>query len=241
MSYAEIWQTLSAIDCSKHIEKKGNLSYLSWAWAWGTLMDKYPQATFKVHKERTMPDGTVECRVTVSIDDCHRMMWLPVMDNRNNSIANPTSRQISDCRMRCLVKCLALFGLAHYIYAGEDTPSQPAITEEQLSLFMDLVAKGFGMELWKYTAEIGEEATNAAFNAAPAGEKVKLKNTVRALLKAARGTIDDYVVQITEYLEKGDTGVFELTSELDEFEKKQVWSRLTDIQHRQFKQLKDVA
>ena len=25
--------------------------------------------------------------------------------------------------MRCLVKCIALFGLGHYIYAGEDLPS----------------------------------------------------------------------------------------------------------------------
>ena len=25
--------------------------------------------------------------------------------------------------MRCLVKCLAMFGLGHYIYAGEDLPS----------------------------------------------------------------------------------------------------------------------
>ena len=28
-----IWKTLSAIDCSKYVEKKGNLTYLSWAWA----------------------------------------------------------------------------------------------------------------------------------------------------------------------------------------------------------------
>ena len=25
--------------------------------------------------------------------------------------------------MRCLVKCLAMYGLGHYIYAGEDIPS----------------------------------------------------------------------------------------------------------------------
>ena len=51
-------------------------------------------------------------------------MWLPVMDNRNNSIANPSSRQVSDTKMRCLVKCFALYGLGHYIYAGEDIPSE---------------------------------------------------------------------------------------------------------------------
>tara|TARA_R110000824_G_scaffold158571_1_gene332562 strand:- start:90 stop:419 length:330 start_codon:yes stop_codon:yes gene_type:complete len=49
-------------------------------------------------------------------------MWLPVMDNRNKSIANPSSRDISDARMRCLVKAIAMHGLGAYIYAGEDLP-----------------------------------------------------------------------------------------------------------------------
>jgi len=49
-------------------------------------------------------------------------MWLPVMDYRHKAIANADSRSISDARMRCLTKCFALFGLGHYIYAGEDTP-----------------------------------------------------------------------------------------------------------------------
>jgi hypothetical protein len=50
-------------------------------------------------------------------------MWLPVMDNRNKSIVNGTTRDISDARMRCLVKCVAMFGLGIYLYAGEDLPS----------------------------------------------------------------------------------------------------------------------
>ena len=51
-------------------------------------------------------------------------MWLPVMDFRNKAISEPDARAISDSKMRCLVKCLALLGLGHYIYAGEDTPSE---------------------------------------------------------------------------------------------------------------------
>ena len=35
LTYKDVWDTLSKIDCSDHIEKKMNLSYLSWAWAWG--------------------------------------------------------------------------------------------------------------------------------------------------------------------------------------------------------------
>ena len=44
------------------------------------------------------------------------------MDYKNNANKEPTARDISDTRMRCLVKCLAMFGLGHYIYAGESIP-----------------------------------------------------------------------------------------------------------------------
>ena len=34
--------------------------------------------------------------------------------------------------MRCLTKCMAMFGLGHYIYAGEDIP-KPYTTDSELS------------------------------------------------------------------------------------------------------------
>ena len=40
------------------------------------------------------------------------------------AIPNPNSRHISDNKMRCLTKCISMFGLGHYIYAGEDLPSE---------------------------------------------------------------------------------------------------------------------
>jgi hypothetical protein len=61
------------------------------------------------------------------------------MDHRNNSIANPSSRQVSDSRMRCLVKCLAMFGLGHYIYAGEELP-RDTISDEQAKMLSAKIA-----------------------------------------------------------------------------------------------------
>ena len=135
MTNETVWKTLSCINVNNKTEKKGNLTYLSWAWAWGELMDHYPQATY-TFTEWEYPDGqsyvtkdvliygdgtcSVECEL--KIDDLVRKMWLPVMDYRNNAIENPTARQISDTKMRCLVKCMAMLGLGHYIYAGEDLP-----------------------------------------------------------------------------------------------------------------------
>ena len=117
-----VWDTLSKIDVSKHIEKKANLSYLSWSWAWATLMEHYPESDYEFHPLEIGEDGTVTVSCTVRVLQTSRMMWLPVMDNRNNSIKNPDSRKISDAKMRCLVKCIAMHGLGLYIYAGEDLP-----------------------------------------------------------------------------------------------------------------------
>lgn len=132
--HKKVWSVLSKIDCSDQIEKKGNLKYLSWAWAWGIAMEHFPDTSFEVkyfadpsHETKQYPfevhpDGTVTVWMEIAINGIRRTMWLPVMDNRNNSIKNPSSRQVSDTTMRCLVKGLALFGLGHYIYAGEDLP-----------------------------------------------------------------------------------------------------------------------
>jgi hypothetical protein len=126
-THSEIWKTLSTVNVSQHVEKKGNLSYLSWAWAWGTLMEHYPQAEFEMDSQSSVEaDGSVTVWCEVAIDDCVRKMWLPVMDNRNNAVSSPNAREISDARMRCLVKCLALFGLGFSLYAGEDLPAKPS-------------------------------------------------------------------------------------------------------------------
>ena len=142
----EIWKTLSSIDVSKHVEKRRQgtieLSYLSWANAWAYAMTHYPELTIKWHgmtdKDGVTRDVTTyedsSCSVccSITIGDVKREMWLPVMDYRNNAIVGtvgadgrptgPDARQISDAKMRCLVKCLASLGLGHYLYSGEDVP-----------------------------------------------------------------------------------------------------------------------
>jgi hypothetical protein len=75
-----------------------------------------------MHDIQVYPGGSSMVNCSVTIGKVTRDMWLPVMDYRHKAIANADSRAISDARMRCLTKCFALFGLGHYIYAGEDTP-----------------------------------------------------------------------------------------------------------------------
>ena len=130
LTYKDVWNTLSKIDVSDKVEKKMNLSYLSWAWAWGTMMDNYPDAQYNFYENQetgvpyvTLPDGTAEVRCRVTIGNLAREMWLPVMDFKNNAVANPSAREVSDTKMRCLVKTLGMWGLGLYIYAGQDLPS----------------------------------------------------------------------------------------------------------------------
>jgi|TARA_B100001093_G_C26796817_1_gene1001486 hypothetical protein len=118
-----VWDTLSKIDCNEHKQKVGKFDYLSWSWAWATLMEHYPQATYEFHEPRIQADGTAMVYCTVKIEEQSRFMWLPVMDYKNKAVVSPDARQINDSMMRCLVKCLAMYGLGHYIYAGEDIPS----------------------------------------------------------------------------------------------------------------------
>ena len=48
-------------------------------------------------------------------------MWLPIMDHKNNPINQPNCRQVNDAKMRCLVKCLAMFGLGLDVYGAKES------------------------------------------------------------------------------------------------------------------------
>lgn len=113
-------------------EKKGDLTYLSWAWAWAEFKKFYPQARYKIRKfgEKKLPyvyDEKTGYMVftEVEVDELKYEMWLPVMDYKNQAMKeNATMFDINKTLMRCLAKNLAMFGLGLYIYAGEDLPEQ---------------------------------------------------------------------------------------------------------------------
>ena len=139
------FEKLSAINVNDKVEKKSNLTYLSWAWAWSEAKKAYPNASYKVisdthtNKPYFYDDVLGYMVMTeVSIDGETLAMWLPVMDGANKSmlaqsytyqtrygektVDAATMFDINKTLMRCLVKNLAMFGLGIYIYAGEDLP-----------------------------------------------------------------------------------------------------------------------
>nr|WP_278764752.1 DUF1071 domain-containing protein [Limosilactobacillus mucosae] len=142
-----VFETLSAVDVSKHVEvismRKGPaLKYVSWAWAWNMVKSIYPNANrvieefpeFRFNEKtgawyatgqmldyRITPEGC-EVKVTVTIEDETYSERLYVMDMRNQPVAKPNIAQINKTQQRCLVKALAMAGLGLNLYAGEDLP-----------------------------------------------------------------------------------------------------------------------
>lgn len=145
----EIWTTLSQIDVTPYVEKKVGLTYLPWAWAWGMLMEHYPDSNFHFERHESgsevwfFPDGSCEVRCVLNVSGVTRRCWLPVMDNRNNAVKEPDARDINDTKMRCLVKTIALFGLGHYIFAGESAPASKEAKAEAEEAIEDLTVSAF--------------------------------------------------------------------------------------------------
>lgn len=113
---------LAAININEHVERKQNMSYLSWSWAVDQLMRHDPAANWQFLEPMVYPDKTmmVHCNVTAFGKTLY--MFLPVMDHRNKAIVNPDAFAINKAMMRCLVKGIAVHGLGLYIFAGEDLP-----------------------------------------------------------------------------------------------------------------------
>jgi hypothetical protein len=122
---------LAAVNVNEHIEKKNNLSYLSWAWAvdYMTRLDDAAEWEYREWDGKpylTLPDGTCMVYCTVTFCGRKRTAHLPVMDYKNKPIINPDAFSINTTMQRALVKAIALHGLGLYIYAGEDLPKDEA-------------------------------------------------------------------------------------------------------------------
>jgi hypothetical protein len=143
---------LLKLNVNEHTEKKGNLTYLSWAWAWDLALKADEQATYKVEMfgDKCYMDinGTAMVFVTVTIFGKPMTCQLPVMDFRNKAITNPDAFAVNTAIMRCMTKALSLHGLGLYIYSGEDLPEEAVakikptdgalVTEKQKSMLHDV-------------------------------------------------------------------------------------------------------
>jgi hypothetical protein len=152
---------LLKINVNNHIEKKGNLSYLSWAWAWAEVLKIDPQAKWVAHEWNDrpamfLPDGTAMVKVSVTINDDTKTCVLPVMNNRNQAIQNPDAFAVNTATMRCMAKAIAMFGLGLYIYAGEDLPER-AVPQLNAEIVASIAAATTLDDLTKLFKQLSKE------------------------------------------------------------------------------------
>lgn len=137
---------LNGINVNDKTDNKGGLTYLSWAWAWGELKKKHPDAVYTVYENdkgwNYHTDGRYAwVKTGVTVEGIEHIEYLPVMDYKNKSIPADriTAFDVNKTIQRSLTKAIARHGLGLYIYAGEDLPDEndglasdrPSVTAEQ--------------------------------------------------------------------------------------------------------------
>lgn len=189
-NYAE----LRKVNVSEFVEKKNNLSYLSWAWAVDQLLQRDPAASWEYRWHDNKPfvsiGETAMVFCTVRAFGTERTAFLPVMDYKNRPIPNPNSFEVNTAMQRALAKAISLHGLGLYIYAGEDLPPGED-----------------GQEPAKKPSNLSAAAVKAdAFESLEADEKVWIKELAEAVtamveagtVKDAADEIDDAIPQVGE-------------------------------------------
>ena len=146
---SKLFEKLNAINVSEYVEKKGNLSYLSWAWAWTTINKNAENVKQKVYEDsngNNYHNDNKTAWVKVGIEAIEHIEYLPIMDFKNKSIplSALTSMDVNKAIQRAGTKAIARHGLGLYIYAGEDLPeAEPIklINQEQVLEIVKLIAK----------------------------------------------------------------------------------------------------
>ena len=199
-SYAEIYDMLSKVDVSGHVETKGRLKYLSWSWAWAELKKVCPEATSRVYERedgRIYWDDSKTCwvKVSVTVADVECIEYLPIMDQRNASVPldKVTSMDVNKAIQRGITKAIARHGLGLNVYAGEDLPvgEEPEEPEEAAAPERVPIGETAAEALYLAAASLGksrtwmEKASMIQFGAVPAELTQDEYKQIMATFKAA--------------------------------------------------------
>jgi len=132
---------LSKVKCV--IEKKKNLSYVSWTDSWKEVKNLYPDSNYVIYENSEWfpfwdSKYWIDVKVWVIINWLEHIVRLPVMDWANKSmkfesykyttkywektVEGATTFDINKAIMRALVKWIAMHWLWLYVYRGEDFP-----------------------------------------------------------------------------------------------------------------------
>lgn len=160
------FEELNAVNVNDKTEQKNGLTYLAWAYAWGEVKKRYPEANYVIYENAQgwnyHTDGrTCWVKTGVSIEGIEHIEELPVMNNRNQSIPleNVTSCDVNKAIQRSLTKACARHGLGLYIYAGEDLPENEKEAEENIPILAQKTAEERSVASDVRIAESGRKLT----------------------------------------------------------------------------------
>ena len=226
MEKANRYLELSRLDCSPGVEHKGQLSYLSWSYAWHLLLSQFPDSTYYFGEPMTLPDGTMMVKAGVTVQGLTHEMPLPVLDHRNKPIASPNAFDFNSAQMRALVKAIAMHGVGIGLYLGG---VKTVLNESNFEKAQQYISAQDSMGFLEFLGTLSEREQVDLFNddAIPKGQKTAFKNDHRALVKQANDFISSVVECIEEATEQQDEELLKETiSELSGFERNAVWARL---------------
>lgn len=154
------FETLAELNVNEHTEKKGQFTYLSWAWAHDYLARLDPEFDWWLHDFPASAEGQIKwpymatpagcfVRVTVKFKGKERTHTYPILNHQNRPIPADqlTSFDVNTAQMRAFAKCCALHGLGLYIFSGEDLPKGPDLADIPAHKVQVLGGKYDGMTL----------------------------------------------------------------------------------------------
>jgi len=143
-SNKSVFATLSSVAIRDKVERKGNIDYLSWAYAWSLLKQNYPTAQRVVYEDPAtgwnyFTDGrSAWVKVGVIVEGQEHIDYLPIMDFRNQAIPIDKVNQfeVNKAIQRSTAKAIAMHGLGLQLWTGEDIPelttSAPAPVQKKV-------------------------------------------------------------------------------------------------------------
>lgn len=170
----DFFSVLSAIDCSKLVQKRNALDYLPWATTWKLLKQHFPYSTYRVRKNHEglnyHHDGRtawVEVELILSEPKDNGEMqehtvteMLAVMDYAKRSIPLDKihSTDVVNTIQRCLTKACARMGLGIAVYGAldfDDLPEekQPASQDDNVTDLAEL-RKRLDTAIKEYTRDM---------------------------------------------------------------------------------------
>jgi hypothetical protein len=188
------FKELTSINVKDKVEKKGRFDYLSWAYAWAIVKDKYPDSNRTVYEsEHTglnyFSDGsTAYVKVGITIDGTEHIDYLPIMGHNNQSLSidKITSFAVNKTIQRSTVKAIAMHGLGLSLWAGEDLADISETAPKKVSATVKKTTLKKTHDKWNDVVNFVKANKNETF--ASTISKVEQKFTLTAAIKKELST-----------------------------------------------------